>query len=47
MAGQIDQRFTDELRTFVAWVDGKQNEDAEAQPHIDWLVSHGYTVSKA
>jgi hypothetical protein len=46
LAGQVDERFHAELRTFVGWVEGKQTEEAQAQEHIQWLQAHGYTVTK-
>jgi len=41
-----EQSAADHIRAFVAWIEGKQAEEATAAQYKEWLEAHGYTVTK-
>lgn len=41
-----EQSVSEHLHAFVAWIEGKQAEEATAVQYTQWLEAHGYTVTK-
>lgn len=41
-----EQSVADHVHAFLAWVEGKNAEEAQAAEYTAWLQAHGYTVTK-